>query len=606
MAGPNGVGKTRTLSALLQRFQKPRKDNGVRVRLTATSTFERDQWGGLECLDTSDPKHTDVLERFLRRPHKRGELRGGVLNFDASRSFEAIQPYAWSWDFQDPFEESIDWSQTYQPVRNRFQDVIHSLLRKVRSHKESISDKALSLMAAGETNMALAFSDPLEKFKNAFARLLPGKKLVTIDQKSQAVQFETGGTSLPLADLSSGEREVVTIVFDFLLRNPQDCIVIFDEPELHLHPELSYRLLRTLRDVGERNQFIFCTHSPEIITAALDQTVVFIAAAAEGVTNQAIVVREDDKYSNVLDLLGQSVGVISLGRRIVLIEGEKSSLDKLTYGSIVGELWPDLVLVPAGGKGTLATFAQAVTGILSKTLWGIDWFMIADGDAAASIADAGRAQAASGGRLQLLARYHLENYFLDEHVLAAVTDYLEVPDNSWLRDPVKIRQELRAIAAQFVSYAVALRISHRLRLAAGNIDAKPRNCHNLEAEELVAAFEARRLEEQARIGAALSQTEIAAAVRAEFARLKGAIEADQDTWSHELPGRPILNAFCSKAGFEVGMLKRLYVKVGRSGARDPFKDIRSIFDNFSRFGQPPAAEPETRAERAGMGSLCKS
>jgi predicted ATP-dependent endonuclease of OLD family len=66
----------------------------------------------------------------------------------------------------------------------------------------------------------------------------------------------------------------VNIVFDFLLRNPSDCIVFFDEPELHLHPELSYKLLQTLSSIGKNNQFVFCTHSPEIITASIENSVV--------------------------------------------------------------------------------------------------------------------------------------------------------------------------------------------------------------------------------------------------------------------------------------------------------------------------------------------
>src|SRR5664279_5573291 len=77
--------------------------------------------------------------------------------------------------------------------------------------------------------------------------------------------------------LASGEREVVNIAFDFLLRRPSDCIVFFDEPELHLHPELSYKLLRTLHTIGERDQFVLSTHYPDVITASLDQSVIFLS-----------------------------------------------------------------------------------------------------------------------------------------------------------------------------------------------------------------------------------------------------------------------------------------------------------------------------------------
>lgn len=583
VAGPNGVGKTRALTALLGHFQNPKSGN-VRITVAATTAAEQQLWGGLATLETSDASQASVLRSYLQRQQKRGELRGGVLNFDSSRSFENIQPYAWSWDFQDPFEEPIGWSHSFQPVRDRFQDVVHSMLRKVRSHKEGISDQAIALMEAGETTMPLQLGDPLEKFKRAFARLLPGKSLLKLDQRTQAIQYQVGGATLPLTSLSSGEREVVTIVFDFLLRDPQDCIVVFDEPELHLHPELSYRLLRTLRDVGERNQFIFCTHSPDIITAALDQTVVFIAPASGPTTNQAITVREDDQNSVVLNLLGQSVGVISLGRRLVLIEGEKNSLDKQTYGSIVGAEHPELVLVPAGGKGTLATFAGALTGVLNKALWGIDWFMLADGDAATGVRGTTPEEDQSGGRLRVLPRYHLENYFLDEHVLAAVFEYVEAPIDSWLREPARIRAVLRELAVSLVSYGTALRVSHLLRVTAGNVDLMPKACHDIDLDELCVAFEARRSEESARLVAVLSENALQDAVRSEFFRLRDALDTDAETWKRELPGRPILKSFAARAKLDVGTLKRLYIKCARDHVRNPFGEIRQIFGEFARFG----------------------
>jgi len=43
-----------------------------------------------------------------------------------------------------------------------------------------------------------------------------------------------------------------------------------------LHPELSHRLIRYCREIGARNQFVLSTHSPDVITASLDKSVIFI------------------------------------------------------------------------------------------------------------------------------------------------------------------------------------------------------------------------------------------------------------------------------------------------------------------------------------------
>jgi len=188
------------------------------------------------------------------------------------------------------------------------------------------------------------------------------------------------GQLFPITSLSSGEREVVNIVFDFLLRSPNDCIVIFDEPELHLHPELSYKLLQSLRIVGKNNQFIFCTHSPDIISASLENTVVMLTPPKADNGNQAVRVREDDKTNQALRLIGQSIGIVALGKRIVLIEGSGTSLDKQTYGAILRARFPNLVLVPAGGRPLITSFDALQKQVLDQTIWGVQFFMLCDGD----------------------------------------------------------------------------------------------------------------------------------------------------------------------------------------------------------------------------------
>jgi hypothetical protein len=229
----------------------------------------------------------------------------------------------------------LGWQFGFGRLSDRFQDTLHALFRKVRTRREEIAKKAELLMKEkagqerGDAHSAekfiqldpSEFPDPIDPFRLAFTQLLAPKELVQPDPRSQQLQYSYDGQTFPITSLSSGEREVVNIVFDFLLRNPTDCIVVFDEPELHLHPELSYKLLQTLRTIGANNQFIFCTHSPDIITASLDSSVVFIAPPKDAETNQAILVREDDETHRALKLLGQSIGIVALGKKIVLVEG---------------------------------------------------------------------------------------------------------------------------------------------------------------------------------------------------------------------------------------------------------------------------------------------
>ena len=250
---------------------------------------------------------------------------------------------------------------------------------------------------------------------------------------------------------------------------PRDCIVIFDEPELHLHPELSYKLLQTLRNVGINNQFILCTHSPDIITASLDNSVVFVAPPKADGANQAIVVREDDETHQALRLLGQSIGIVALGKKIVLIEGTHSSLDKQVYGSILKDRFPNPVLVPGGGKGLLTSFEVLHRQVLDRAVWGVEFFMLCDRDAVPTSKTAEMAGGTTAGRVEVLNKYHLENYFLDEKVMAAVFSTME-PESSALTSPAEVRSRLKDIAKQQAPYAAALVASVYFRESVGNVD----------------------------------------------------------------------------------------------------------------------------------------
>lgn len=577
LAGPNGVGKTSLMVALLHHFQHLKGMSTTRAVVQATNSNEEADWGKPE-LRTEDPEDAKILLRFLQRNQTRSSLQSSLLNYDSARRIEQIQPYAFDFKVPDPWKETVGWNTGYQPMSSRFQDTIHSLHRKIRRHKDEVANQAIALQAAGEESMRLEFADPLEKFAEAFSKLLPGKKLEELDnQQSNSINYSEKGKVLPLTSLSSGERELVSIVFDFLLRNPKDCIILFDEPELHLHPELTYRLLRILRESGERNQFILSTHSPDIITATLDQSVVFIAPPRETGTNQAIQLKDDSDTAKILRLIGQSVGVISLGKRIVLIEGTSASIDKQTYGSLVESAFPEFVLVPAGGKHAITSFMKAIDSILNKAIWGVDFFMLCDGDNLDAVTESGY-----GDRLRVLPRCHIENYFLDEHVLAHAFEKLGEAQNSWLLRPEKIRDCLRSLALAMLSYTVALRVSHRLRFAAGNVDMMPSDCHGIDDAKLASLFERQRVSELARINAGLTAETVDKLVRDEFRMLSTYFDSDSDEWQRVVPGKPVFQKFASAAKTDPDRLRRVYIRSDRELGSDVFKDIKDIFSSFTK------------------------
>lgn len=584
LAGANGVGKTRLLNWLVQFFRNLRGDPNSWIIVEATSAEESREWGQRQ-LDTRNPNDSEKLRQLVQRNRKRSAQKSSVLLFESDRTISQVQPFQFTWDFSDPDDEEVGWDFGFQFLKNRFTDTQNSIFRKVRSRREKIAQavERLVKLQQGENNAASEqlhevkfdfsnFPDPIVPFREAFSLLLSPKELVDPDPKDQTLQFRDENGVYPISSLSSGEREVVNIVFDFLLRNPKDCVVIFDEPELHLHPELSYKMIQTLRAVGERNQFIFCTHSAEIISSSIENSVVFVSPTGDATGNQAVLVREDDETNEALNLIGQSIGIVSLGRKIVLIEGEHSSLDKQTYGAIIRNSYPSLVLVPSGGRDSISATASALNNVLGKTIWGVDFFMLCDRDSSPI-----ETSNAFDGRFRVLPRYHLENYFLEPtNICRVFAD--QVDPESWLQDPMQIDNKLRSIARSQISYTVALAASRSLRLDAGNVSLMPRGAHGLDMSDLQSLFEDRAAEERQRLSSAID----VGRVRETVARFWEEIEAgfESGEWRSTIPGRQVIKRFCSEAQMDFGRFKLSYIKNAMRSDQTIFSDIHDILRDF--------------------------
>jgi hypothetical protein len=292
--------------------------------------------------------------------------------------------------------------------------------------------------------------------------------------------------------------------------------------------------------------------------------------------NQAILVREDDETNQALRLLGQSIGIIALGKKLVLIEGEHSSLDKDVYGSIVRDRYPDLVMVPSGGKHVVQSFELLTEAVLSKTLWGVEFFMLCDRDSA-PVMPAGTVPHT---RLRVLSRYHLENFFLDETTWAYAFADIESPSH-WLRNATGVRERLRELAREIASYATALAVTAELRQEAGNVDAMPKGCHGRSLDEVIDLLTAGATNERSRIETVLDESRIRSAATKYHETLLASIDDDTEDWKSLVPGKSLLAQFASAAGVQRGRMKNLYLSAAREQESDPFVEIDRIFAAFS-------------------------
>jgi predicted ATP-binding protein involved in virulence len=114
--------------------------------------------------------------------------------------------------------------------------------------------------------------------QDAVGRFLPGYSNVRLDGADRPrLSIDRGATTIPVRQLSDGERGTLALVLDLTRRLAQanpgladpaaeaEAVVLIDEIDLHLHPKWQRQIVRNLRAAFPRCQFIATTHSPQVI-----------------------------------------------------------------------------------------------------------------------------------------------------------------------------------------------------------------------------------------------------------------------------------------------------------------------------------------------------
>ncbi len=205
--------------------------------------------------------------------------------------------------------------------------------------------------------------------------------------------------------------------------------------------------------------------------------------------------------------------------------------------------------------------------------------MLCDGDTvppAAAEATAAQEQ----GRLRVLPRYHLENYFLDEAVWAEALGSIQ-PEGSPFRSAEYVRKRLVELARSQVSYATALYLAARIRAVVGSVDALPAGCNEKTLDQLQDLVQEQIAGELVRVQVELDAGKVRDIVADYFSRLVQSLEDDSEEWKALIPAKPLLARFASEAGLRAPQAKTLYLNVGLASDRAPFSDILSIFQSFA-------------------------
>ncbi len=214
------------------------------------------------------------------------------------------------------------------------------------------------------------------------------------------------------------------------------CILMMEDPELFLHPELQKTASETLYKLSEKNQVIFSTHSPTMIFNFSKKHIKQVQLNEDG----GPVIREQNDIGRILDDLGFSANDFMNVSFVFIVEGKQ---DRNRLPLLLNKYYSEVY----DGEGNLQRIAIVATNSCTNIrtyanlkymnqLYLKDHFlMIRDGDgkdakelkeqlctyyANREKQDTGALPRVQEKNVLILKYYSFENYFLNPKVMAKI------------------------------------------------------------------------------------------------------------------------------------------------------------------------------------------
>ena len=243
----------------------------------------------------------------------------------------------------------------------------------------------------------------------------------------------------PVGSMGKGMRSIYMLslleTYEEEGRKNADLILV-EDPEIFLHPKLQRVSGDILYRLSKKNQVIFSTHSPNLLSNFNSRQIRQVFLNAEGVPE----VREKTDISAVLDDLGYSANDLMNVNFVFIVEGkqDKSRLPLLirkyyseTYDSEDSEI--ARAIITTNSCTNIKTYANLK--YMNQVYIKDNFLMIRDGDgkdreelkrqlcsyyARRNEEDADRLPRVTEKNVLILRYYSFENYFLDPKVMAEI------------------------------------------------------------------------------------------------------------------------------------------------------------------------------------------
>lgn len=246
-----------------------------------------------------------------------------------------------------------------QRLKNRFKLIF--AVRGATSSVPSLEARPLNIPPETQTQIIATFeSENLNDLRlwGQIEKDIDGvSSLAGLNVRANELRNREGIIRFPLSYIGGGDQE--TLALTFMLRHEKAHILAIEEPETHLHPNLSRTFFNILKSVSVRKQTIITTHSPIFIDLVnLNNSWIF---RKENRETKVYRIQNAEDLRAVSYELGIKPSDIFFADKILFVEGP---IDKTVYGIWAEKLGidlksPTISVIPLRGKSKGKRHLQA-------------------------------------------------------------------------------------------------------------------------------------------------------------------------------------------------------------------------------------------------------
>ena len=253
----------------------------------------------------------------------------------------------------------------------------------------------------------------------------------------------------------SGFMQILQILTPIYRYCPEVCkIVLLDEPDAHLHPNLQTALAKSLREIQNELgvQIIISTHSTSIIRAANPNEIVPISSSSDLLTP---LLTSDQVEAEILDRIdAYSLGKSVISGKLVFFEDSNleifETFDKIANTQCLNGAYTVPVITGRGKDDKVPFYLPDVINKLLRKE--IEIHLVRDGDSMTQEwRDALQRYAEKKGIfLHLLKRHEIENYIIEPELIFNAIQKRDPETNVTIE---KIRDKIKEFLKSTISFS---------------------------------------------------------------------------------------------------------------------------------------------------------